>query len=69
MMPKDLDVGEVSISSGSMSYTFDLVTAQRFSSSLSRTSVPHSSAQALRRQKTFNTAVESYAWRKKMRWR
>ena len=40
-------VGEVSIGSGSMSYTFYPLTGQRFSSSLSRNRVPCSSVQAL----------------------
>ena len=48
--PSSLDVGKVSIGSASMRHTIDLLTAQRFSTSLSRTSVPDSSGRALRRQ-------------------
>ena len=60
-MPMGLEVDEVSICSGSMSHTFDPLTVQRFSSSLSRRSVPCSSVQALHRQKTFSAAMEHSA--------
>ena len=51
-------VVEVSICSGSMSYTFHPLTAQRFSSSFSRNRVPHGSARALRRNFSFSASSE-----------
>ena len=51
--PKALDVGEVSIGSGSMSCTIVPLTVQRFSASFSRNRVPHGSARALHRKKSF----------------
>ena len=60
-MPMGLEVEEVSISSGSMSHTFDPLTGTRFSSSLSRRSVPHGSARASSRRKTFSAAMEHSA--------
>ena len=48
-----LDLGEVSISSGSMSHTFHPLTGCGFSSSLSRRSVPCGSVRALAAEKSF----------------
>ena len=58
-MPWSLDADEVSIGSGSMSHTFRSLTAQRFSSSLSRNRVPDSSGQALAGEKTFAVFLQA----------
>ena len=66
-MPKGLDVGEVSIGSGSMCCIFDPLTVEHFVPSSSRNRAPTSSDRAFHRQKTFSARMGRSAWKKKLR--